>query len=72
VKCLLEGSLGGAALDVFEDEPRVPEAFFAMENVVLQPHVGSGTHESRAAMGRLVVDNLIAHFSGRPPFTPIP
>ena len=72
VKCLLQGALGGAALDVFEDEPRVPEALFAMENVVLQPHVGSGTHESRAAMGRLVVDNLIAHFAGRPPLTPVP
>ena len=72
VKCLLEGALGGAALDVFEDEPNVPEALFTMENVVLQPHVGSGTHESRSAMGQLVVDNLVAHFAGRPPLTPVP
>lgn len=72
VKCLLEGALGGAALDVFEDEPRVPEALFSMENVVLQPHVGSGTHETRAAMGQLVVDNLIAHFAGKPLLTPVP
>lgn len=71
VNCLLEGALGGAALDVFEHEPNVPETLFAMANVVLQPHVGSGTHETRAAMGQLVVDNLIAHFTGKPPLTPV-
>lgn len=71
VKCLQEGALGGAALDVFENEPRVPEALLAMDNVVLEPHVGSGTHETRAAMGQLVVDNLAAHFAGKPPLTPV-
>ncbi|MBI2961621.1 MAG: 2-hydroxyacid dehydrogenase [Betaproteobacteria bacterium] len=71
VQCLQEGALGGAALDVFENEPRVPEALMAMDNVVLEPHVGSGTHETRAAMGQLVVDNLIAHFAGKPPLTPV-
>lgn len=71
VKCLQDGSLGGAGLDVFEDEPRVPEALFAMEQVVLAPHVGSATHESRNAMGRLTVDNLLAHFSGKPVLTPV-
>jgi len=71
VKCLREGALGGAALDVFEDEPRVPEALLAMDNVVLQPHVGSATHETRTAMGQLTVDNLIAHFAGKPPLTPV-
>jgi lactate dehydrogenase-like 2-hydroxyacid dehydrogenase len=50
---------------VFEDEPRVPEALLTMENVVLQPHVGSATHGTRAAMGQLVLDNLAAHFAGR-------
>jgi len=71
VKCLREGALGGAALDVFEEEPRVPEALLEMDNVVLQPHVGSATHETRTAMGQLAVDNLVAHFAGRPPLTPV-
>lgn len=72
VRVLRDGALGAAALDVFEDEPNVPEAFFALENVVLQPHVGSATHETRQAMGDLTVDNLLAHFSGKPPLTPVP
>ena len=65
VAALQSGALGAAALDVFEDEPRVPEALLTMENVVLQPHVGSATHGTRAAMGQLVLDNLAAHFAGR-------
>ena len=72
VKCLQEGALGGAALDVFEEEPTVPEALFTMDNVVLQPHVGSATHETRTAMGQLTVDNLVAHFAGKPALTPVP
>lgn len=71
VKCLQDGSLGSAGLDVFEDEPRVPEALLAMEQVVLAPHVGSATHETRNAMGRLTVDNLLAHFAGKPVLTPV-
>ena len=71
VKCLEEGALGGAGLDVFEDEPRVPDALLAMDQVVLAPHVGSATHETRNEMGRLAVDNLLAHFSGKPVLTPI-
>ncbi len=66
VTALEAGTLGGAALDVFEDEPRVPEALFAMDNVVLSPHQGSATHKTRRAMGDLVVENLAAHFAGRP------
>lgn len=66
VAALQSGTLGAAALDVFEDEPHVPEALLTMENVVLQPHVGSATHQTRAAMGQLVLDNLAAHFAGRP------
>jgi len=69
VDCLKAGKLGHAALDVFEDEPRVPEALFALDNTVLLPHVGSATHETRAAMGQLVVDNLVAHFAGKPLLT---
>jgi len=69
VKVLQEGALGGAGLDVFEDEPKVPEALFAMDNVVLAPHVGSATHETRTAMGNLCVDNLVLHFGGKPVLT---
>ncbi len=70
VAALREGRLGGAGLDVFAHEPRVPEALFAMDNVVLQPHVASATHPTRRAMGQLVVDNLAAYFAGRPLLTP--
>ncbi len=71
VKALTDGTLGAAGLDVFEAEPKVPEALFAMDNVVLQPHVGSATHDTRKAMGDLTVDNLRAHFSGKPVLTPV-
>ena len=71
VAALQDGRLGSAALDVFAAEPNVPDALLAMENVVLQPHMGSGTVETRAAMGQLVIDNLAAHFEGRPVLTPV-
>ena len=71
VTALQEGRLGAAGLDVFADEPRVPEALLTMDNVVLQPHLGSATTETRRAMGDLVVDNLRAHFAGRPVLTPV-
>ena len=71
VDALREGRLGGAGLDVFEDEPRVPEALWTMDQVVLQPHQASATHETREAMGRLVLDNLAAQFAGRPLLTPV-
>jgi hydroxypyruvate reductase len=71
IDALREGRIAGAGLDVFADEPRVPEAFMSMENVVLQPHVASATHKTRAAMGQLVIDNLAAHFAGKPLVTPI-
>jgi len=66
VELLQQGRLGGAALDVFADEPNVPEALFAMDNVVLSPHLGSATQQTRDAMGALVVGNLVAHFNGEP------
>jgi lactate dehydrogenase-like 2-hydroxyacid dehydrogenase len=69
IAALQDGSLGAAALDVFADEPRVPAALRAMENVVLSPHAGSATHATRGAMGQLVVDNLHAHFAGKPLLT---
>ncbi|HEX2801954.1 MAG TPA: 2-hydroxyacid dehydrogenase, partial [Phenylobacterium sp.] len=71
VTALAQGRLGSAALDVFAQEPQVPEALIAMENVVLLPHQGSATAETRAQMGRLTMDNLHAHFGGRPLITPL-
>ncbi len=71
VEMLQSGALGGAALDVFEDEPRVPEALLALDNVVLSPHQGSATMKTRAAMGNLVVKNLAAHFAGKPLLSPV-
>jgi lactate dehydrogenase-like 2-hydroxyacid dehydrogenase len=71
VELLVSGRLGGAGLDVFVDEPRVPEALFALDSVVLQPHQGSATTATRTAMGNLVVDNIEAHFAGRPLLTPV-
>lgn len=71
VACLVEGWLGAAGLDVFADEPRVPEALLSMDNVVLSPHQASATVETRRAMGDLVLDNLRAHFAGRAPLTPV-
>lgn len=71
VEMLASGALGGAALDVFADEPQVPEALYALDNVVLSPHQGSATHKTRWAMGDLVVRNLIAHFDGRPLISPV-
>jgi lactate dehydrogenase-like 2-hydroxyacid dehydrogenase len=72
VQALQEGRLGYAALDVFEAEPKIPDALKTMSNVVLLPHVGSATHETRAAMGGLVVDNLIAHLTTGKVHTPVP
>ena len=71
VNALQAGKLGSAGLDVFADEPRVPEALLALDNVVLQPHVGSATHQTRRAMGQLVIDNLAAHFAGKALVTPV-
>jgi lactate dehydrogenase-like 2-hydroxyacid dehydrogenase len=71
ITALRERTLGFAALDVFADEPRVPAALRELENVVLTPHVGSLTVETRHAMGQLVVDNLRAYFGGQPLLTPV-
>ena len=66
VELLQNGGLGGAALDVFENEPEVPAALFGLDNVVLSPHQGSATHQTRDAMGALLVANLDRHFAGEP------
>lgn len=71
IAALQNGTIRGAGLDVFADEPNVPEALLQCENAVLTPHLGSATHETRAEMARLVVDNLAAHFSGAAVLTPV-
>ncbi len=63
--------IAGAGLDVYQNEPQVPEALISMDNVVLLPHIGSATQETRAKMGHLVVDNIFAHFEGKPLITPV-
>jgi lactate dehydrogenase-like 2-hydroxyacid dehydrogenase len=71
VAALAEGGLGGAGLDVFADEPQVPPALLAMDTVVLQPHLGSATIETRRDMAQLVIDNVLAHLAGQPLLTPV-
>jgi len=71
VDALVGGRLGGAGLDVFAAEPKVPEALIKLDNVVLQPHVSSGTVATRTAMGQLVVDNLAAFFARKPLLTQV-
>ncbi|MFG1396524.1 2-hydroxyacid dehydrogenase [Roseixanthobacter pseudopolyaromaticivorans] len=71
VEALTNKTILAAGLDVFVDEPNAPEALFALDNVVLLPHVGSSTHFTRTAMGQLVVDNLLSWFDGKGPVTPV-
>lgn len=71
VEMLLKGELGGAGLDVFEDEPQVPSALWGLDNVVLTPHIASATVETRQAMAQLMLANLQAHFAGQPLLTPV-
>ena len=71
VEELVSGRLS-AGLDVFVHEPSVPEVLFSLANVVLTPHIGSGTVETRAAMTRVVVDNILAAERGDPLPTPVP
>lgn len=68
---LENGRLGSAALDVFDGEPAINPRFLKLKNVLLQPHHASGTVETRKAMGKLVYDNLVAHFEGRDLLTPV-
>ncbi len=72
VEALARGTIAGAGLDVFADEPNVPPVLLEMENVVLSPHMASATAETRHAMADLVVGNLLAHFAGKPLLTPVP
>ena len=72
ISALKTGRLGKAGLDVFENEPHVPDALIEMDNVVLLPHVGSATVETRQAMGDLTVENLLAFWRTGKTVTPVP
>jgi lactate dehydrogenase-like 2-hydroxyacid dehydrogenase len=71
IEALRSGTILTAGLDVYEDEPRVPQELIDMEHVVLLPHIASGSVHTRNAMGQLVADNLIAWFEGRGPLTAV-
>ena len=71
IAALQDGTIQAAGLDVYAHEPHVPDALIALENVVLLPHIGSASVETRAAMGQLVVDNLFAWFNDGKALTPV-
>jgi lactate dehydrogenase-like 2-hydroxyacid dehydrogenase len=71
IAALKSGTILAAGLDVFANEPTVPDELRAMQNVVLLPHIGSGSVVTRNAMDQLLVDNLKAWFAGKAPLTPI-
>ncbi|MBO9538729.1 2-hydroxyacid dehydrogenase [Herbaspirillum sp.] len=71
-RALKEGKIAGAGLDVFENEPNIPAELAALDNVVLTPHMASGTLVTRTAMADLAFNNLQAHFAGKPVLTPVP
>ena len=72
IEALQNGVIGGAGLDVFEAEPNVPEALRALPHVVLAPHIGSATSQTRQAMADLAFNNLKSHFDGQAVHTPVP
>lgn len=71
IDALKSGTILSAGLDVYEDEPRVPQELIDLEHVVLLPHIASASVHTRNAMGQLVADNLIAWFDGKGPLTPV-
>lgn len=71
IAALSQGTIAGAALDVFEGEPAVDPRFLDLPNLLMQPHHASATVETRRAMGQLMRDNLTAHFASRPLLTPV-
>ena len=72
IAALKSGTILAAGLDVFAQEPKVPDELRAMQNVVLLPHIGSASVVTRNAMDQLVVDNLKLWFAGKAPLTPLP
>jgi len=71
LEALETGGIAGAALDVFCNEPKIDPRFYALDNVVIQPHTGSGSVETRAAMAKLQRDNIGAFLAGAPLMTPV-
>jgi lactate dehydrogenase-like 2-hydroxyacid dehydrogenase len=71
IEALKSGTILSAGLDVYDDEPRVPQDLIDLEHVVLLPHIASGSVHTRNAMGKLVADNLISWFDGKGPLTPV-
>ena len=71
IEALKDGTILSAGLDVFEKEPHIPEEMLKLENVVLTPHIGSATNETRAAMGDLVIENLKNYFAKGTALTPV-
>lgn len=72
IDALEAGTIAGAGLDVFEDEPRVPQRLIDQQRVVLTPHIGSATSATRQDMADLCFNNLLSHFGGKPVLTPVP
>ena len=72
IEALRSNTILTAGLDVFADEPRVPQALIDMDHIVLMPHVASASVHTRTAMGQLVLDNLASWFAGKGPLTPVP
>jgi lactate dehydrogenase-like 2-hydroxyacid dehydrogenase len=72
IEALRNKTILAAGLDVFENEPSVPQELIALENTVLLPHVGSASIKTRRAMAECVVSNLFAWADGKPPLTPVP
>ncbi|MFZ8998427.1 MAG: NAD(P)-dependent oxidoreductase, partial [Ilumatobacteraceae bacterium] len=68
---LRDGTIAGAGLDVFEHEPEVHPGLLGLDNVVLVPHLGSATVETRSAMAELAARNVVAVLAGRAPLTPV-
>jgi glyoxylate reductase len=71
IDALRTGSIAAAGLDVYEQEPIIPDELMAMDNVVCLPHLGSATRHTRLRMGQMVVENLLAVLSGREPPNPV-
>ena len=72
VEALKEGSIAGAALDVYENEPALTEGMTKLENLMLLPHIGSASHETRNIMANLVADNVLDVLQNKPPRCLVP
>jgi lactate dehydrogenase-like 2-hydroxyacid dehydrogenase len=72
IKALKDKTILSAGLDVFADEPQVPQDLIDMDHIVLLPHVGSASHATRRAMDELVANNIVSFFAGKGPLTPVP